>query len=58
MATYPLSTEDRDIQQRARRFVDEDLIPWEEHAEAHGGRILSDERAKHHDRAIGSASSR
>ncbi len=52
MTTYPLSAEDREIQERARRFVDEELIPWEEHAEANGGRIPDDERAKHHDRAI------
>ena len=52
MTTYPLSAEDREIQERARRFVDEELIPWEEHAEADGGHIPEDERAKHHDRAI------
>ena len=37
MTTYPLSEEDRAIQQRARNFVDGQLIPWEEHAEANGG---------------------
>jgi alkylation response protein AidB-like acyl-CoA dehydrogenase len=43
MTTYPLSDTDREIQERARRFVDEDLIPWELHAEAHGGQIPEDE---------------
>ncbi len=52
MTTYPLSDEDRAIQQRARSFVDDELIPWEEHAEANGGRIPNGERTKHHERAI------
>jgi alkylation response protein AidB-like acyl-CoA dehydrogenase len=47
MTTYPLSDADRDIQDRARGFVDEQLIPWEEHAEAHGGEIPPDARAEH-----------
>ncbi len=29
MTTYPLSDADREIQERARRFVDEELIPLE-----------------------------
>jgi len=52
MTTYPLSDRDREIQQRARRFVDDDLIPWEQHAEAHAGAIPDDERRRHHERAI------
>jgi alkylation response protein AidB-like acyl-CoA dehydrogenase len=52
MTTYPLSAEDREIQQRARAFVDEELIPWEEHAEAHGGQIPDDVHRKHRERAI------
>jgi acyl-CoA dehydrogenase len=52
MTTYPLSEEDRAIQQRARDFVDEQLTPWEEHAEANGGHIPDEERAKHHDQAV------
>ncbi|HET9310822.1 MAG TPA: acyl-CoA dehydrogenase family protein [Actinomycetota bacterium] len=52
MTTYPLSAEDREIQQRARAFVDEDLIPWEEPAEANHGQIPDDERRKHRERAI------
>jgi alkylation response protein AidB-like acyl-CoA dehydrogenase len=47
MTTYPMSDEDREIQARARRFVDEELIPWEQHAEANGGEIPPEERAKH-----------
>ncbi len=46
MTTYPLSDTDREIQERARRFVDEDLIPWELHAEEHGGQIPEDEHRK------------
>jgi acyl-CoA dehydrogenase len=52
MTTYPLSAEDLEIQQRARAFVDEDLISWEEHAEANGGQIPDDERRKQRERAI------
>jgi len=47
MTTYPMSDEDRAIQQRARTFVDEKLIPWEQHAEANGGEIPADDRATH-----------
>ena len=36
--TYPMSNEDREIQERARAFVDE-LIPHEEYAEMHGGEL-------------------
>jgi acyl-CoA dehydrogenase len=52
MSTYPLSDEDRAILERARRFVDEELIPWEEHAEEHGGRVPEDVRARHGAMAI------
>ena len=45
MTTYPLSDDDREIQERARRFVDEELIPWEQHAEEHGGKIPEDRAA-------------
>ena len=47
MTTYPLSEHDRAIQDRARRFVDEELIPWEQHAEEHGGEIPKDEHHRH-----------
>jgi alkylation response protein AidB-like acyl-CoA dehydrogenase len=45
MTTYPLNDHDRDLQSRMRRFVDEDLIPWEQHAEEHDGVIPPDVRA-------------
>jgi alkylation response protein AidB-like acyl-CoA dehydrogenase len=51
MGTYPMSDEDSAIQERARRFVDEDLIPWEAHAEEHGGKI-PDEAREAHRRAV------
>ncbi len=52
MTTYPMSDEDRAIQARARAFVDEDLIPWEVHAEEHGGQIPEDVRRAHRDKTI------
>jgi acyl-CoA dehydrogenase len=52
MSTYPMSEDDRAIQERARGFIDEDLIPWEQYAEEHDGEIPEAERAKHHDKAI------
>jgi acyl-CoA dehydrogenase len=52
MSTYPLSNADRSIQDRARAFVDDELIPWEEHAEANGGEIPADARERHHRLAI------
>ena len=51
MTTYPLSDTDREIQERTRRFVDEDLIPWELHAEEHGGKIPEEEHRRHEERA-------
>jgi len=47
-----MSDEDREIQDRARAFVDDELIPWEEHAEMHDGQIPADVRQRHHERAI------
>jgi alkylation response protein AidB-like acyl-CoA dehydrogenase len=47
-----MSEEDRRIQDAARRFVDEDLVPWETHAEEHGGQIPDEVREAHHRRAI------
>ncbi len=52
MSTYPMTEEDRGIQETARRFVDEELIPWENHAEEHGGRIPDEARERHHRSAI------
>ena len=43
--SYRFSAEDREIQQRARQFVDEELIPWEVHAEMHEGEIPDDVKA-------------
>jgi acyl-CoA dehydrogenase len=37
--TYPMSDDDRAIQDRARRFVDEELIPHELEAEMNGGQL-------------------
>jgi acyl-CoA dehydrogenase len=51
MTTYPLSDTDREIQERARRFVDDELIPWELHAEEHGGRIPEDDHRRLEQRA-------
>jgi acyl-CoA dehydrogenase len=52
MTTYPMSQEDRAIQERTRRFVDEELIPWEERAEANDGRIPDDVHHAHRDKAV------
>jgi len=51
MTTYPLSETDREIQERARRFVDDELIPWELHAEEHGGKIPEEEHHRHEEKA-------
>ena len=40
--TYPMSDDDRAIQDRARRFVDEELIPHELGAEMNGGQLPRD----------------
>jgi alkylation response protein AidB-like acyl-CoA dehydrogenase len=47
-----MTEEDRQIQETARRLVDEELIPWEHHAEEHGGRIPDEARERHHRVAI------
>src|SRR3990172_4248608 len=47
MGTYPMSDEDRRIQETARRFVDEELIPREVEAEMNGGRIPDEVRERH-----------
>ncbi len=52
MSTYPLSDADREIAERARRFVDEELIPHEVEAEMDGGRLPDQLRERHHRRAI------
>jgi acyl-CoA dehydrogenase len=47
---YPMSEEDRDIQARARTFIDQDLIPHEVEAEMNRGRlpdeVLTRQRAR------------
>jgi alkylation response protein AidB-like acyl-CoA dehydrogenase len=52
VSAYPLSETDREIRERARSFVDAELIPWEEHAEEHEGRIPDDVAARHRRMAI------
>ncbi|HZD18283.1 MAG TPA: acyl-CoA dehydrogenase family protein [Actinomycetota bacterium] len=52
MGTYPMSDEDREIQERARRFVEDELIPHEVEAEMHGGRLPAEVRERHHRMAI------
>jgi acyl-CoA dehydrogenase len=52
MASYPMSEQDRRIQDTARRFVDEELIPHEVEAEMAGGRISDELRERHHRKAI------
>jgi alkylation response protein AidB-like acyl-CoA dehydrogenase len=52
MTTYPMADEDRDVQERARRFVDEELIPLEAEAEMNGGKIAPELRRRHHEQAI------
>lgn len=44
---HGLSTRDQEIQERARAFVDEELIPWEVHAEMNQGEIPGDVRDRH-----------
>jgi acyl-CoA dehydrogenase len=51
MTALGLSAEDLEIRERARRFVDEELIPWEVHAEEHDGRIPDDVRDAHRAKA-------
>src|SRR5919204_1915245 len=43
---YPMTDEDRAIQDKARRFVDEELIPLEVEAEMHGGEIPEEVEAR------------
>ena len=47
-----MTDEDRAIRDRARRFVDEELIPYEVEAEMAGGRLPDEVRAAHHRMAI------
>ena len=47
-----MSDEDREIQKRARRFVDAELIPHEVEAEMNGGRLSDELRERHKRLAI------
>jgi len=44
---YPLPPRAREIQQRVRHFVTEQLVPWEVHAEMNGGEIPPQELHRH-----------
>jgi alkylation response protein AidB-like acyl-CoA dehydrogenase len=44
---YPMSDEDRRIQETARRFVDDELIPHEVEAEMNGGELPDDVKQRH-----------
>jgi acyl-CoA dehydrogenase len=52
VSSYPMSDEDRRIQDTARSFVDDELIPHEVEAEMAGGRISDELRERHHRLAI------
>ncbi len=45
--SYPLPPRAREIQQRVRKFVTEELVPWEVHAEMNNGEVPDDVRKKH-----------
>jgi acyl-CoA dehydrogenase len=49
--SFSLSDEEQDIRQRARDFVDEELIPYEVEAEMNGGRLPAEVKARHRRRA-------
>jgi alkylation response protein AidB-like acyl-CoA dehydrogenase len=46
--TYPLSKGARAWQEKVRKFVDEELIPWEVEAEMNGGLLPKKVQARHH----------
>jgi alkylation response protein AidB-like acyl-CoA dehydrogenase len=52
MSTYLMSDHEREIQERARRFVDQELIPHEVEAEMNGGQVAPELRERHHRMAI------
>ena len=45
--TYPLSKGARAWQEKVRKFVDEELIPWEVEAEMNGGLLPEEVRGRH-----------
>src|SRR4026209_721097 len=52
MTTYPLTPADRATQHRPRTLADAEPIPWEQHAEEHGGVIPAEDKRRHHDLGI------
>jgi alkylation response protein AidB-like acyl-CoA dehydrogenase len=50
--SYPMTQEDKAVQERARRFVDEELIPHEVDAEMNRGEIPGDLKERHHRMAV------
>jgi len=49
---YPLPESAREWQAKARAFADEDLIPWEVHAEMNNGELPPEVRQRHAERAL------
>jgi alkylation response protein AidB-like acyl-CoA dehydrogenase len=45
--SYPLPPRAREIQERVRKFVTQELIPWEVHAEMHDGEVPPDVLKRH-----------
>ena len=52
MTTYPMSDDDREIAERARHFIDDELIPLEVETELADGKISDGLRKQLHGRAI------
>src|SRR5689334_538022 len=52
VTTDRMTDEDREIQGRARRFVDDELIPHEVEAEMNGGRLSDEVRQRHRRLAV------
>jgi acyl-CoA dehydrogenase len=46
--TFPLSPDESAIQERARKFVEDELIPYEVEAEMNSGELPADVKARHH----------
>jgi alkylation response protein AidB-like acyl-CoA dehydrogenase len=45
--SYPLPKRARELRDATRRFVEQELIPWEVHAEMHEGLIPEETKARH-----------
>lgn len=50
--SYPMTEEDKAVQEKARRFVDEELIPHEVEAEMNRGEISPELKERHHRIAV------